>query len=244
MTNAPTPGNEPKPNSNEPKQASSRRDLQRRQQYRVALILTLILLAGMGGGSAWLWFFVHRQLPPLVEKTVTKLLNRPIKLGKLKSFYLNGLQFGASQLPATPTDPDRATVESVDVAFNPVPLLLQRTLNLDVTLVKPNAYIEQAQDGTWVNTKIQPLPKGAIDFKLKVLRIRNADIVLVPRGAGGNSKKPVALSISSGKARFLNNNKLISFDLGGQLVSGGTVRIQGEHRPSADQTKCGALPGP
>ncbi len=237
MTNSPNPGNEPEPTSNEPEQASTRRDLQRRQQYRVALVLTLILLAGVGGGSAWLWFFVHTQLRPIVEKTVSKLLNRPVKLGKLERFYLNGLRFGASQLPATPTDPDRASVQSVDVAFNPVPLLLQRTLNLDVTLVKPNAYIEQAKDGAWVNTKLQPLPKGAIDIKLKVLRVRNADVVLVPRGAGGNSKKPVALSIPSGKARFLENNKLIPLDVGGQLVSGGTFQIQGEYRPPTGQAK-------
>ena len=118
MTNSPNPGNEPEPTSNEPEQASTRRDLRRRQQYRVALVLTIILLAGVGGGSAWLWFFVHRQLGPIVEKTVSKLLNRPLKLGKLESFYINGLRFGASQLPATPTDPDRGSVESVDVAFN------------------------------------------------------------------------------------------------------------------------------
>ncbi|HEY9707183.1 MAG TPA: DUF748 domain-containing protein, partial [Oculatellaceae cyanobacterium] len=236
MPNSPNPGNEPELTSNKPEQTSTSRDLRRRQLYRVALVLTILLLAGAGGGSAWLWFFVYRQLRPIVEKTVSQLLNRPVKLGKLESFYINGLRFGASQLPATPTDPDTASVQSVDVAFNPVPLLLQRRLDLDVTLVKPKAYIAQAQDGAWVNAKLQPLPKGAIDVKLKVLRIRNADVVLVPRGAAGNSKQPVALSIPSGKARFLNNNQLIPFDLGGQLVSGGTFQIQGQHRPKAAQT--------
>jgi len=236
MTNSPNPGNEPEPTSgNEPQQPSTGH-LRKRGRRRLGIVLSLILLSVIGGGLAWAWLFIYRQLGPQVEQTVTKLLNRPVQLGKLEGFSLNSLRFGATKLPATPTDPDRAFVEAVEVKFNLIPLITDRTVPLDVTLVKPNAYIQQDKDGVWVATKLQTLPKGAIDFKLNVLRLRNADVVLVPRGGAGNLKTPVALSVPSGKARFLNDNKLIQLDLGGKLASGGNFTIKGETRPSEGKT--------
>ena len=241
MTNAPNPGNEPEPTpGNEPEQPTTPQVRQRPRRHLV-LALSILLLACLGGGITWLWFFVYRQLAPQVETTVTKLLNRPIKLGAVESVSLNGLRFGASSLPATATDPDRASVEAVDVTFNLVPLLTDRTLPLDVTLVKPKVYIEQAQDGKWFDLKIQKLPKGAIDIKLQVLRIRDANVSLVPRGAGGNSRQPVALFLPSGKARFLNDNKLIKFDVGGQLLGGGNLTLNGENRPGTGEIKAAIL---
>ncbi|AFZ20495.1 translocation/assembly module TamB domain-containing protein [Allocoleopsis franciscana] len=241
MTNAPNPGNEPEPTSGNQPEQSSASPVRRRQWHRLAIILSLILLSGIGGGLTWVWFFVYRQLAPQVETTVTKLLNRPVKLGRVESFSPTGLRFGASSLPATATDPDRASAEAVEVSFNLLPLLTDRTLPLDVTLVKPKAYIEQAKDGKWVDLDIQTLPKGQLDIKLNVLRIRDADVVLVPRGASGNSKKPIPLSLSSGKALFLNNNKLIQFDTGGELAAGGNLRINGNTIPATGEINAAIL---
>ncbi len=236
MTNAPNPGNEPEPNSgNEPEQASTRA-LRQPQWRRWAIVLSIVLLTGIGGGVTWAWIFIQRQLAPLVEDNVTKLLNRPVNLGKLESFSLNSLRFGATKLPATPTDTDRVDIEAVDVTFNPVQVLLNRTLPLEVTLVKPDVYIEQDKDRVWVATKIQPQPKGAIDVKLQALRLRDADVVLVPRTQAGQLTKPVGTQVLSGTARFLNDNKLIQFGLDGSLVNGGSFSIQGENRPSTQET--------
>ncbi|HEY9835123.1 MAG TPA: translocation/assembly module TamB domain-containing protein [Stenomitos sp.] len=241
MTNAPNPGNEPEPTSgNQPEQPSAS-PVRQRQWHRLAIILSLLLLSGIGGGLTWVWFFVYRQLAPQVETTVTKLLNRPVKLGRVEGFSPTGLRFGASSLPATATDSDRASAEAVEVSFNLLPLLTDRTLPLDVTLVKPKAYLEQAQDGRWFDLNIQKLPKGQIDIKLNVLRVRDADVVLVPRGASGNSRKPIALSLSSGKALFLNNNKLIKFDTGGELAAGGNLRINGNTIPATGEINAAIL---
>src|SRR5919199_762109 len=241
MTNAPNPGNQPEPNSGNETEQPSTSAVRRRQWHRLAIILSLLLLSGIGGGVTWVWFFVYKQLAPQVETTVTKLLNRPVKLGPVEGLSPVGLRFGASSLPATATDSDRASAEAVEVTFNLLPLLTKRQLPLDVTLVKPKAYIEQAQDGKWVNLKVQNLPKGAIDIKLNVLRLRNADVSLVPRGAGGNSRQPIAVSIASGKALFLNNNKLIKFDLGGQLVRGGNLTLNGNSIPATGEIKAAIL---
>ena len=228
MTKAPNPGNEPDQASTKP--------VRRRQPRRLGIILSLIFLAGLGGGLAWAWFFVNRQLGPMVEKNITRLLNRPLNLGQVESFSFNGLRFGASKVPATPTDPDRVSIEAVDVAFNPLKLILNRTLELEITLLKPDVYIEQDKQRVWVSTQLQTLEKGAIDVKLQALRVRDANVVLVPRSQAGKLQQPVAILLPSGASRFFNDNKLIRLDLDGQLVKGGNFRIQGESRPPEKET--------
>lgn len=228
MTNAPNPNNEPKTTQASPKMGlNSRR--------RLALLVGFLLLTGIASASAWAWFFVYGELAPLVQNTVSKILSRPVKMGKVESFSLTGLRFAATELPATATDRDRASVQNVDVTYNLLPLILNSRLELDVTLVKPKVYLEQDPDGQWVTTKIKTLPKGAIDVKLQSLKLRDADVELVPRGAAKNSKKPIFVTLSSGTSRFLNNNKLIKFETQGSLVKAGDFRLKGESIPDTGQ---------
>ena len=72
-------------------------------------------------------------------------------MGEVKSFSLSGLEFGQTEIPATSTDPDRVTLEGVKVGFNLIPLIFRRTLPVDISLVRPNIYLEQERDGEWVN---------------------------------------------------------------------------------------------
>ncbi len=95
---------------------------------RIALPLGVASVVGIGAG---VWFanrFVNQQLAPLVQTNLTQLLDRPVELGKVERYSLNSLRFGKSGIPATATDPDRATVEAVEVGFDPLQLLLSRTL--------------------------------------------------------------------------------------------------------------------
>jgi translocation and assembly module TamB len=68
------------------------------------------------------------------------------------------------------------------------------------------------------------------------MRLRDAEVVLVPRGEAGNSKAPVLLNLASGTSHFLNNNQLIQFNTQGALVNGGNFTIQGESRPAVGET--------
>ena len=204
---------------------------------RAGISVGIILLIGAVGGLGVAWFFIQYQLAPLVEKNLTQTLNRPVQLGRVESFSLTGLQFGSSAIPATSTDPDRLTMEAVDVAFNPLKLLFNRTLQLDVTLVKPDAYIEQDSKGRWVSTSIKAGEnKGPIKTDLQVVRTKEANIVLVPLAETGNRQIPVTATQVNGSASFLDQNQRINFDLNGLLASGGNIRIQGENRPAAQQT--------
>jgi len=118
MKNSPNPGNEPEPTSgNEPAQTSTR-SLRRKPWRRLAILFSIILLTGIGGASAWAWFFVYMQLAPLVQNTVSKALSRPVRMGKVESFSFNGMRFAATELPATATDTDRGSAQAMEVKYN------------------------------------------------------------------------------------------------------------------------------
>ncbi|MEH2083168.1 MAG: translocation/assembly module TamB domain-containing protein [Nostoc sp.] len=207
---------------------------------RGSIALSGLLLLGVIVGIWRLWTFVQTELTPLAQKSLTTTLNRPVDLGKVKQFSLTGVQFGASAIPATPTDPDRATVESVEVGFDLLQLIFNHHLKLDVTLVNPDIYIEQDDQGRWVSTTIASPGEGAaIKTDLDNLRFRNAKLALMPqkRAGGGISSSssasllsPVGFSQLNGSAQLLANNQLIRFEVGGQADSGGNISIQGETR--------------
>ena len=207
---------------------------------RVSIAIGIPLLLGLAAGAWWLRMFIYEQLAPLVAKNLSQTLKRPVQIGRVERFYPNGLRFGATSVPATPTDPDRVTIESVEVAFNPLQLLLTRTLNLDVTLVNPDVYIQQDTQGRWVNTNLaQSEESGPIQIVLDKLRVRNADAILVSNVWTRDRPAPqntVALNSVNGIADFQENYQLINFNLDGQLKRGGTLGLVGDFRPKTGRS--------
>ncbi|AVH65074.1 translocation/assembly module TamB domain-containing protein [Nostoc sp. 'Peltigera membranacea cyanobiont' N6] len=216
---------------------------------RGSIALGGLLLLGVIIGIWRLWTFVQTELTPLAQQSLTTTLNRPVKLGRVTQFSLMGVQFGASSIPATPTDPDRATVETVEVGFDLLQLIFNRHLKLDVTLVNPDIYIEQDNQERWVSTSIASSGEGgALKTDLDYLRFRNAKLALMPQkrveeageageaGEDGGARSsssptaPITFSQLNGSAQLLANNQLIRFDVGGQADSGGNISIQGETR--------------
>jgi translocation and assembly module TamB len=174
--------------------------------------------------------FVHEQLAPLIERNLSQSLKRPVQLGRVERFSLNSLRFGASAVPATPTDPDRLSVEAVDVAFDPLQLLISRKLNLDVTLDKPEIYLEQAQNGTWVSTEIQEQEEtGPVTTELQTIRFKDGTAVLLAAAETLTAKRvPVTLFQVQGNARFFDRSRRIAYELDGQSGEGGKLRLMGE----------------
>lgn len=98
--------------------------------------------------------WIREQLAPTVAENLEQLLKRPVQLGEVQQVSLTQVQFGKSVIPATPTDADRITTQAIQVNFSPLQLLLNRTLQLNVTLVRPDVYVEQAADGRWITTEL------------------------------------------------------------------------------------------
>ncbi|PSB29394.1 translocation/assembly module TamB domain-containing protein [Stenomitos frigidus] len=221
MTNLPSPGSDPGSGSN--------RRSRLRLLRQIGVPVGLVALAVVVGGAWYGWVFVNEKLAPLIESNLSESLKRPVKLGKVERFSLTSLRFGASSVPATATDPDRLTIDAVDVKFNPLRLLFTRNLNLDITAVKPDIYLEQAADGTWISTQIsQKESKGPVKTELSAIHFQDARATLVPAGKTGGKAAPVLLSQLNGDAAFLDGNQRIAYQLDGRSDSGGTLKLNGE----------------
>jgi translocation and assembly module TamB len=186
---------------------------------RAGLSFGVIVLIGVIAGAWWAWVFVNRELAPLVERNISDLLQRPVNLGRVERFTLNSLRFGPSSVPATATDPDRATAQAVDVQFNLLQLIFTRTLQLNVNLINPDVYIEQSPDGTWITTQLRPAEeKGPVTTDVESIRISNANVVLLPNPRLGNPRIPVTINPLSGGVDFLDNNQRYRFNVEGQFA--------------------------
>src|SRR4028118_33061 len=209
-----------------------------RRWWRLVLLsgtgLGIIALVGAAVALAW----VREKLAPLVETQVSQLLDRPVQVGRLERFSLTSLRFGRSTVPATATDPDYASTEAVEVQFSVWQLLLNRTLKLDITLVKASAYIEQDAKGRWVNipTAKQKSP-GLFKTEVEAIRAENVGAVLVPSPAvGQKTSAPISVSLKNGSVLFRDQNQRVLYELNGQFTNSDNFIVKADSLLPAAQT--------
>ncbi|MEG4633162.1 translocation/assembly module TamB domain-containing protein [Microcoleus sp. AR_TQ3_B6] len=209
-----------------------------RRWWRLVLLsgtgLGIIALVGAAVALAW----VREKLAPLVETQVSQLLDRPVQVGRLERFSLTSLRFGPSTLPATPTDPDYASTEAVEVQFSVGQLLFNRTLKLDITFVKASAYIEQDAKGRWVNlpTAERKSP-GLFKTEVEAIRAENVGAVLVPSPAvGQKTSAPISVSLKNGSALFRDHNQRVLYELNGQFTNSDNFIVKADSLLPAAQT--------
>ncbi len=209
------------------------------------LLVLGVLLAGAGGaGLWWLWRYVQTDLTPQVETQLGKILDRPVEIGEIERITPFGITFGRSRLPATPTELDTAETRQVEVGFNPLQLLQTGgRLDLDVTLVEPDLYLEQDQSGEWVATQLNLEPgNGPLQIKLDELKLRRGKVIAVPYGAqGANPGEAIALDDVQGVLKVREDGKLLKFEADGQVVGqAGRLRTEGESKIPAPSPNASA----
>jgi translocation and assembly module TamB len=211
---------------------------QQRRWWRLLLLsgtgLGALALVGAAVGYQW----VQEKLAPIVESEVSQTLKRPVKIGRLERFSPTSLRFGRSTVPATAIDPDYASTEAVEVQFSIWPLLFNRTLKLDITLVKPSAYIEQDSQGRWVNIPTQDKkPPGLFKTEIEAIRVENLGAVLVPSPAVGQKKSaPISVSLKNGSALFREQNQRVLYEFNGQFTNNDNFAIKADSLLPAAQT--------
>jgi translocation and assembly module TamB len=129
--------------------------------------------------------WLQGNLTPWLEAELTEALNRPVELGEVERLTLSGVRVGPSQIPATATDADSLSVQSVDVALN-LWDLRRRELILNVVVDAAELYLEQDADGQWVALDLD-LPERDdtdrdpwINVQPGTVRLRNSRVVMVP----------------------------------------------------------------
>ena len=173
----------------------------------------LFAIAALGSLGYWgTQVLVKKKLPPFLETQIGKFIERPIDLGEVKGFSLNSIEFGKTVIPPTSTDTDRVTVDGVKVGFNIFPVLFRRTLPIDATLINPDVYLEQTQDGEWINLDfLQSDPnqekKDPLLYFDVALDVEEADITAVPY-----QQNPLEVQVD-GTGRFHQKKAFLNYDL-------------------------------
>ncbi len=205
----------------------------------------ILLISGVGLGGVTLatgfglTWWVHQQLAPLIETQLTQQINRPVKVGALQFFTPNSVRFGASSLPATSTAPDHASTQAVEANFSLSDLFFNRTLTLDIRLIKPNAYLQEDSKGNWLNIKTKPAQKaGLFTTKINSVAVEDAFVSVIPLPKNKQEKKvTVSLSLNEGLATLTENNERVNLDLKGQFKTGGKFRLQANSFLPKGETK-------
>ncbi len=220
MTNSPNPNSEP--------------ILHPRRRLRRILVWggvgCGVTLLTVGTTAAW---FIRYRLAPIIGGVLETIVQRPVNVGPIERFTLNSIRFGNSSIPPTATDTDKAEAEAVEVNFSLLSLFKPK-VQLDITVIKPNVYIEEDASGNWINTKLNLDPNPPITLVFRTIGIENAEINLMPyeilraNSKGAKTQKPVLIAVDQVRANLTEDNQRIQADLAGKIGENGTFAIKGD----------------
>ena len=147
-------------------------------------VFGIVAIASFGGLIyVGLQIWAKKNLPSLIEAKATELLKRPVELKAIKSISLTKLELTELAVPATEEDQDYVQISKIEAKYNPLAILFKGHLPVKIDLVEPQIYVDQAENGTWLNLDLpqqqeqdQELP---IDIDLKV-DLQNAKVEVKP----------------------------------------------------------------
>ena len=195
--------------------------------------IRIIIISGIGlgtvsvaGGIVGTWF-VQKQLAPMVSKSLSKLMQRPVKVGELKKFGLGYIEFGPSSLPPNSKDSISAYTEVVKVKF-PLRSILFKTLKLDITFGESQAYVQQEIDGSFAIPKLaEDLPDPPLDIEIKKVNFPKINVSIQP-SEKGKSSTPILLDLSKTEVRSLDKQQRWLVSLNGRVIDGGNFKVNAD----------------
>lgn len=215
----------PDPNQ-PPRESGSSSSPRRRRGRRIAIAIAVtggsfgtLGILGYLALSTW----IYRELPSFLEEQLEETLDREVKIGEVENFTLTRIRFGPSSIPATPTDPDRISTEAIDLSVNPF-ALLKRNLHLNIELLKPVLYIEQAEDGSWLDLEFDS-QGGEFPLDLDAtIELIDAEAAFLPL----NTRKAIGVS-ANGSLQVIggSDRQTFKYDVIAELADG-VAEIQGE----------------
>jgi len=164
-------------------------------------ITTVVAIAGVVGVQR----FASEKIPPVLESELTKLLKRPVKIGKIEQINLNQVRVGPSTIPPTKTDPNTLSIPSMNVTFNPLGFLVGKPIAFNAELIDPVLSLKQDKQGKWIKLD---MPPGGEKFNLPVdieanITLKNAKVILQPYAL----KQPIPLQIN-GTVGYQNRRQI------------------------------------
>ncbi len=197
---------------------------------RATLPLGVLTIAGIGG-TLWATKYVYEDIVPIVETSLEKELNRPVKMGKVQGFSLGSLRLGKSEIPATATDSDHVEIEAIDVSFNLWESLQRKKLKIKLNLLNPVAFIEEDKPGIWIGTEITPQKEddpNAGDVDVAEVKLSNATIELLPIAKEKQARRSVKYQKVNTTVQMFDRGKQLKIDSEGESAVQGTFRVNAE----------------
>jgi translocation and assembly module TamB len=185
--------------------------------------LGLFLLVAIGIGFGRLWAKDH--LAPIIEQELAKTLKRPINLGEIEDIWFDKIHLTNASIPADINNSNQLSIRDIAVGFNPIQLVLDRTVKLDIQLTEPKIYLAQDSKGNWLNIPAQKqTPPSPIKVEVGTIKIDDALIAIVPYS---KNPQPVTISKINLQADVDQPQQRVDFILGGQFGKNGQVQIAG-----------------
>ncbi|MEO0947821.1 MAG: hypothetical protein AAFY11_06715, partial [Cyanobacteria bacterium J06641_5] len=192
---------------------------------------------GLGGGTVAGWYFLRYRLLPILEAELEPILGRPIELGEIESLGFSRARLGLSLLPPTETDPDRVAIAAIDLEYDLSKLWQRRLASASVTIENPRIYIEQAEDGDWLDLELSLPDSSEAERDLPIAipqlnaTIRGAEVILVPRTPTGELGAEYRATFPEIAATATEDLERVAFNLNGALEAG-TLQVAGNFAAS------------
>ncbi|MGP1386673.1 MAG: translocation/assembly module TamB domain-containing protein [Thainema sp.] len=204
-----------------------------RSRWLIKVFLGTSAIAGLGAlaGGWWVSNYVNERLTPQVEQSLERLINREVEIGDVQSWSFSHITFGESTLPATTTDPDTLTIESLRVRFNLLQVVFERKLSMNLHLQGAQGYFEQNADLDWLDLELTPQPAGTIEFEVAAVTVQDSALTLEPfTPPEANPYEAIQLTDIVGRVRLRDTSEQITFSLAGQVREEGDLKILGSFR--------------
>lgn len=209
-----------------------------RGRWLKGLALAAAITTAGGSLAAWWGYTLVRQnLPKFLQDNLSAALGRPLKVGEFQRFGPTGVRLGTSIVPPTEEDFSWVKARALEVNFNPLELILTRTLRPSVVFIQPEVALKQGFDGKWRVRPPQSVgERGLVKTRLRSLQIRNADLAIGP--VSRSSIVEVPEGVTSASLIVLKNvnlclrftgddNQTATLVVGGRLNNGG-FQLRGE----------------
>lgn len=213
---------------------------------RLGLVCGGLVIAGGISGTSWGTSYVQAELVPKISQALSQAIDRPLELGAVEQVSLTGVRFGATNLPATPTDADHIQVKAIDIRFKPMQALRNQQLLLTVTLVEPTAFIDQNPAGDWLNLELEFDDEANVE--IDQIRLENGTLTLAPQPVGVNSEPlepesepwdvaPTQITLRRVNGRFSlkDEGQRLELQMAAEPHDRGKVQLQGDIRFDTNQ---------
>jgi len=202
---------------------------------------TLFSAAGLGL-AAWAWIFINEDLSPLISKTLSDSLERPVALGDVERVTFGSLQVGPSDIGASEKDPTTLSAESVTVKFDLIETLLTSELGLDLVVEDADGVLSQDEEKGWLNFELPEQDEDEdkeqrFEVRLDDIRVRDSRLTLIPLPPEGRVAESILLNDVNGFVSIDDvevadtEARQTRFEVKGAPEAGGEIAVKGEVRP-------------